>query len=119
MAKYEGRKQAKIAANVLPRIAGGAPEAEIEKRVEQKKKIVLKRTVGIDRDKGGPTLTPTHTGEVTLVRDMEGAPHQRNSIGIKTEPNGTSYVEIPIDTLREALDELDPPIEPSSTGPIV
>jgi len=118
-AKHEAKKQAAIAGSVLPRIAGGAPEAEVEKRVEQKKKITLKRTVGIDRDKGGTAPTPTHKGEVTLVRDMAGNPNQQSSIGIKAESQGgSSYVEIPISMLREALDELDPPPEPDGVDAI-
>jgi hypothetical protein len=98
-------------------IAGGSVDAEIKTTVEEKKKIVLERTVGIDRDKGGPTPTPTHTGKLTLVRDLAGAPHQQRSIGLKTEPNGTSYVEIPIDKLREALDDLDPDLATETKQP--
>jgi hypothetical protein len=106
--RREEARQKHIAANIMPRIAGASPEAEVEKTVEQKKKIVLTRKVGVERDKGGSSLTPTHKGTVTLVRDMAGAPHQRSSIGIRSEPDSSnSYVEIPIAMLREALDDLD------------
>ena len=90
----------------LPMIAGGSPDSETEIKVEQKKKVVLKRSVGVTREKGG-TNQEIHKGSVELVRDMAGNELQRSTIGIKASPEGNSYVEIPIDKIVEALVELD------------
>lgn len=98
----------------LPAIAGGAPESELQKSVEHKKKITLKKTVGVVREKGG-TESELHKGTLELVRTMEGPKLQTETIGLKTTPNGGgNYVEIPIKDLREALDDLDPPTSESS-----
>jgi hypothetical protein len=102
----EEKRQKWIAENHLPLIQGAARETEIEKRVEHKKKITLERTVGITRDKGSGD-TATHTGTLTLVRTMEGTPPQMDQVGLKTEGGSGGYVEIPIDELRNALDELE------------
>lgn len=106
---------AALARHGMPMIAGAAAEAEVTKSVEHKKKIVLERTVGVTRDKGsGPE--ETHAGKVTLVKTMESDdPNQLRNVGIKVDTNGSGHVEIPIDDLREALNELDPPHPPNQT----
>lgn len=87
-------------------IGGGSHEAETSRTIEHKKKIVLKRSVGIPREKGAG-IEDTHMGTVTLVRTMEGDPNQLRNLGIKAEPKQNSYVEIPIDELKKAIQELE------------
>lgn len=108
-AAVEARRQEKISNNILPLMSGAAQETEVEKKFEHRKKIVLERKVGIPRDKGSIEEKATHTGKVTLVRSMKGTPPQVDNIGIKTESASSGHVEIPLDVLREALDELELP----------
>lgn len=100
-----GARLASERGGTLPAMAGASPEAETTRRTEHKKKIVLERKVGVPRDKGAG-VQQVHKGKLELVRTVEGNVVQTGTIGVKVEPNGGTYVEIPVDDLLEAVKEL-------------
>lgn len=91
----------------MPLIAGAAKEAETDKTVEliHRKKIILKRNVTTQRS-GVKNGTPTHSGTVELVRTLSGNTNETGTIGVKATGDNSGHVEIPIEDLLAAVEEL-------------